>query len=68
MLNNSGLDEKDTCDTPRRVGRRMEYPEKREAAFAAGTLARVQAALRDDETQVGFIREAVERELKRREK
>jgi hypothetical protein len=46
----------------------MEYPEKREAAFKEGTLTRVQAALRDDETQVGFIREAVERELARREK
>lgn len=67
MLNNS-LAEKGTCDTPRRVGRRMEYPEKREAAFAPGTLARVQSALQEDETQVGFIREAVERELKRRDK
>ena len=68
MLNNSTLDEKGTCDTPRRVGRRMEYPEKREAAFKPGTLDRIQGALRDDETQVGFIREAVERELERRAK
>ncbi len=57
----------DATATARRVGRKMEYPEKREAAFREGTLARVQAALRDDETQVGFIREAVERELYRRE-
>jgi len=53
--------------TPRRVGRKMEYPEKREAAFASGTLARVQAVLRDGETQVAFFRAAIERELQRRE-
>lgn len=52
---------------PPRVGRKMRYPEKREAAFADGTLARIQAALGKDETQVAFIREAVERELERRE-
>jgi hypothetical protein len=46
----------------------MEFPEKREAAFKEGTLARIQAMLRGEETQVGFIREAVERELQRREK
>lgn len=48
----------------------MEYPEKREAAFAEGTLARIQELLDRDagETQVGFIREAVEREIKRRER
>lgn len=51
-----------------RVGRKMEYPEKREAAFRAGTLARVQSALVEGENQVGFIRAAVERELERRGK
>jgi hypothetical protein len=51
-----------------RVGRKMEYPEKREAAFRPGTLARVQSALTEGENQVGFIREAVERELERRGK
>ena len=51
-----------------RVGRKMEYPEKREAAFRAGTLARVQSALTNGENQVGFIRMAVERELERRGK
>lgn len=66
MPNKRALAEKDICDTPRTVGRKMLYPEKREAAFAAGTLARIQAALRDDENQVAFIREAVERELERR--
>lgn len=58
--------EKSICDSGPRVGRKMRYPEKREAAFAEGTLARIQAALASDENQVGFIREAVERELDRR--
>lgn len=52
--------------TGARVGRKMEYPEKREAAFRPGTLARIQAALTEGENQVGFIRTAVENELKRR--
>lgn len=60
------LAEKDICASPARVGRKMLYPEKREAAFEAGTLARIQSALADDENQVAFIRRAVEAELKRR--
>jgi hypothetical protein len=52
--------------TGARVGRKLEYPEKREAAFKPGTLARIQAVLRDDEPLVAFIREAVDRELQRR--
>ena len=54
-------------DSQPRVGRKMRYPEKREAAFAEGTLARIQAVLREGENQVGFIREAVEGELTKRE-
>lgn len=50
------------------VGRKLRYPEKREASFEEGTLARVQRVLADSETQVGFIRDAVIRELERREK
>ncbi|CAN5703114.1 hypothetical protein BH11PSE6_BH11PSE6_00170 [soil metagenome] len=68
MRNNDALAEKSICATGARVGRKMRYPEKREAAFAPGTLSRIQAVLGDDETQVSFIREAVERELERREK
>jgi hypothetical protein len=66
MPNKRGLAEKDICASPSRVGRKMRYPEKREAAFAEGTLARIQSALTGDETQVSFIREAVEKELKNR--
>lgn len=68
MRNMIGLAEKDICASPPRVGRKMLYPEKREAAFAKGTLARIQSTLTGDETQVSFIRTAVEAELKRREK
>lgn len=68
MRNNDGLAEKSICASPARVGRKLRYPEKREAAFVAGTLARIQAVLTPDENQVGFIREAVERELERRER
>lgn len=68
MRNNLDSTKKAYADSPLRVGRKMRYPEKREAAFAEGTLARIQAVIRDDENQVGFIREAVERELERREK
>jgi len=57
---------KSICASGARMGRKMRYPEKREAAFAEGTLARIQAALTDGENQVGFIRDAVDRELKRR--
>jgi hypothetical protein len=68
MRNMGGLAEKDICASPLRVGRKMQYPEKREAAFAEGTLARIDRALVGDENRVGFIRNAVERELKRRER
>ena len=60
--------EKSICDSGPRVGRKLRYPEKREAAFAEGTLARIQAVLGEDENQVGFIRDAVEQALAAREK
>lgn len=68
MPNDGGLAKKAICASAARVGRKMLYPEKREAAFAAGTLARIQVVLGEGENQVGFIREAVERELERRER
>lgn len=68
MRNNVISTQKGICSSSLRVGRKMRYPEKREASFAEGTLARVQRVLTGDETQVGFIRDAVMRELERREK
>lgn len=64
----SGLVEKTICDTPKRVGRRLEWPEKFLVSFAAGTLERIRAALDEKEDARTFIREAVEREIKRRSK
>ena len=62
----SGLVEKEICVSPKRVGRRLEWPEKFLVSFAAGTLDRVRALLGEKEDARSFIREAVEREIKRR--
>jgi hypothetical protein len=48
------------------MGRKMEWPEKFLVSFAEGTLGRIDAARGEDEDRRTFIREAVERELKRR--
>ena len=37
------------------------------ARFAAGTFTRIEAVLAEDEDRTDFVREAVEREIKRRE-
>jgi len=54
----------------RTVGRiRINAPEEKlTARFRAGTMARIKATLGDKEPQSEFIREAVERELERRER
>ena len=58
------------ADTPSRVGRiRINDPdEKVTARFASGTLARIKGVLVAGEPQAEFIRQAVEREIERREK
>lgn len=52
------------------VGRkRINDPdEQTPARFPAGTLARIEAVLEEGEPRSSFIREAVERELTRRER
>lgn len=50
-----------------RVGRKRINGEQTPARFADGTLARIDAKLADKEKRSDFIREAVERELERRE-
>lgn len=56
--------------TPGRVGRKKINDEQTPARFPAGTLARIDAVLDRDENEKrsDLIREAVERELKRRER
>jgi len=48
------------------VGRKKVWNERVLLSLKTETLDRVDAALRDDETRLDLIREAVERELKRR--
>ena len=50
------------------MSRAREWHENMTARFPAGTFARIAAVLRQDEDRTDFVREAVERELKRREK
>lgn len=62
------LTAKGISDTPGRVGRKLEWPEKWLASFAKGTLARLDAAKTKGEDRRSIIRAAVEAELKRRER
>jgi hypothetical protein len=49
-------------------GRKRINDEQTPARFPAGTLDRIDAVLRDRESRGAFLRQAVERELKRRER
>lgn len=62
----SALPENRICDSSRRVGRKLEFAEKFLTSFAAGTLARIRDACGEGEDVRTFIRDAVEREIKRR--
>lgn len=48
------------------VGRKKQWTERIQLPLAEGTLARIDALLRDDEVRLDMIREAIEREIKRR--
>jgi hypothetical protein len=50
------------------MSRRREWSENMTARFEKGTFARISAVLKDDEDRTDFVREAVARELKRRER
>lgn len=50
------------------MGRKKINDEQMPARFPAGTLARIDAVLADGEKRSDLLREAVERELKRRER
>ncbi len=68
MRNNEGLAEKVICDSPRRMGRPPLWAENMQARFPAGTFDRIAAVLTEKEDRTDFVREAVDRELKRRER
>jgi hypothetical protein len=55
----------EAATTPR-VGRKMEYPDRITLPLAHGVLARIDAALDEDEPRLDLIRTAIDRELKRR--
>lgn len=48
-------------------GRPRQWAEDMVARFPTGVFARIDAVRRQDEDRTDFVREAVERELKRRE-
>ena len=50
------------------MGRKKQWAEDMQARFPEGTFARISAVLSDGEDRTDFVREAVERELKRRER
>lgn len=50
------------------MGRIKRWAEDMQARFAEGTFARIDAVLAEGEERTAFVREAVERELKRRER
>jgi hypothetical protein len=57
---------------PRRMGRKKRWHDVMGAKFPAGTFKRIAAVLKKDkdkkEDRTDFVREAVEKELKRRER
>ncbi|MBO4228365.1 YlcI/YnfO family protein [Bradyrhizobium neotropicale] len=50
------------------MGRTKRWAEDMQARFPEGTFARIEAVLAEGEDRTDFVREAVERELRRREK
>ena len=52
----------------RRMGRIKKWKEDMQARFPEGTFARIASVLVDNEDRTDFVRSAVERELKRRER
>jgi hypothetical protein len=53
---------------PSRVGRKKEWTEQLRLPLAEGTTARIDSVLKSGEPRLDMIREAVEREIKRRER
>lgn len=50
------------------MGRKKQWSEDMQARFPEGTFERIEAVLAEDEDRTAFVRAAVERELKRRER
>jgi hypothetical protein len=52
----------------KRTGRPRQWAQDMQARFPAGTFERMKAVLEEGEDRTDLVREAVERELQRREK
>lgn len=50
------------------MGRKKMWAEDMQARFPEGTFGRIEAVLAEGEDRTDFVREAVDRELKRRER
>ncbi len=50
------------------MGRAKKWSEDMQARFPSGTFERIEAVLDDGEDRTDFVREAVDRELRRRER
>lgn len=50
------------------MGRKRLWTEDMQARFPEGTFERIEVALKEDEDRTDFVRAAVERELRRRER
>jgi len=61
------LAERENGDNSRKMGRKRLWDENMHARFRAGIFARITKVLRDGEDRTDFVREAVDRELERRE-
>lgn len=67
MRNEAALTENHICGSRGRMGRKMRYPDKIIAPLPPGSLDRIKAVLAEDEDKTDLLREAVRRELERRE-
>lgn len=68
MGNLTACDSKVISATSPRVGRKKRWAEDMVARFAEGTFERIAAVLSPEEDRTDLVREAVDRELRRREK
>jgi len=50
------------------MGRKLKFPEKAVCAFPRGTFAAIESVIGETEDRTDFVREAVARELARRER
>lgn len=53
-------------ETARRGGRKKQWAEQLRLPLAEGTTARIDAVLQEGEARLDMIRDAIEREIKRR--